>query len=316
QNRPMNNKTLFIIFMLLLAVYGATKIFGGKGSGDRSFKTDLIAIDTSTVSSIVLQPKTDNYEEITLKKEDRRWIATQGNITTQATPGSVQSILRTLALIKTSRVAAKKKDKWPDYEVEDGKASRVKVFSGSTLLEDFYVGRFSANQQMQNGTSFVRLANEEEVYAVNGFLSFTFNQGFNSFRDRSLLSFTPADITYLSYTSGDTVINMNRTSGQWYYETTQLDSTRVANFLSNIASTSGTEFADGFDELRNVDRKHKTLTLQGNNMSEPIVITSYVTEDETAPYVIKSSQNVDALFRSPADGIYDRLFKSLSYFTP
>jgi len=312
----MNNRTLLVIFLLLLGVYGATKLFSRKGSSDRSFKTELIQIDTTSVSSIVLQPKTDDFEEITLKKEGTQWLATQGNVTTKATPGSVLSLLRTLTLIKTERVAAKSKEKWKDYEVAEGQGSRVKVYNGSTLLEDFIVGRFAPNQQMQNGTSFVRLTSEDEVYAVQGFLSFTFSQGFDSFRDRSLLNLTPADITYFSFSSPDgTALNMNKTNGQWFYETTALDSTKVASYLGNIANTSGNEFADNFDELQSAHLLYKTLTISGNNITNPIIINAYATDNEELPYVIKSNQNTDALFRSKADGVYERLFKTVSDYT-
>ena len=312
----MNNRTLLVIFLLLLGVYGATKLFSRKGSSDRSFKTELIQIDTANVTSIVLQPKTDDFAEIILKKEGTQWLATQGNVTTKATSNAILSLLRTLTLIKTERVAAKSKEKWNEYEVAEGQGSRVKVYDGSTLLEDFIVGRFAPNQQMQNGTSFVRLSSEDEVYAVQGFLSFTFNQGFNSFRDRGLLQLTPADITYFSFSSPDgTAININKTNGQWFYETTPLDSTKVANYLSNISNTSGNEFADDFDELQSTHLLNNTLTISGNNITSPIIIKSYATDNEELPYVIQSSQNTDALFRSKLDGVYEKLFKTVIDFT-
>ena len=309
----MNNKKLFLILLVLLGIYGASQMFSGKK--DRSFKTELITIDTAAVTSIVIAPKTDDFQEITLKKEGTSWIATQGTVTTKATTSSVKALLSTLVKINTERVAAKNESKWSDYEVGEGEGTRIKVYNESTLLEDFIVGRFAPNQQMQNGTSFVRIADESEVYAVKGFLSFTFNRGFDSFRDRSLLTFNPSDITYFSYQlPGDTVININKTGNQWFYETTQLDSTKVADYLKEISTLSGNNFADDFDEVQSADQLYKSITLSGNNMTQPIIVKSYLSQNNEFPYVLKSSQNPDGLFNSKEDGVIGRLFKNLEEF--
>ena len=113
----MNNKTLLIIFVALLAAWGLSQMNSDKRN--RSFKTDLIQIDTASVTTINLYPKSDEQQEITLSKENGIWVATQGAVTTQANQSAVQSLLGNLQLIKTKRVAAKNPDKWKDYEVEE-----------------------------------------------------------------------------------------------------------------------------------------------------------------------------------------------------
>ena len=105
----MKNKTLLLIFLGLLAIFLATQFAFEKKT--RTFKTELIQLDTARITSILLYPKGDNQEETLLKKESNFWVVSKGNITTKANQGAVQSILRNLALIKTKRVASKSVEK-------------------------------------------------------------------------------------------------------------------------------------------------------------------------------------------------------------
>ena len=126
-------------------------------------------MDTAKVTAIQVYPKNGNHEEISLKKENNFWAVSKGNVTTKANANAVNSILKNLVLIKTKRVAAKSPEKWVNYEVEETSGSRIKVYAGDKLLEDFIVGRFSFDQQSRQSISYVRLTNGDEVYAVDGF---------------------------------------------------------------------------------------------------------------------------------------------------
>lgn len=307
----MNNKTLFIIFIVLLGIYFGTKLFSGQR--DRSFKADLITIDTAKVTALSIFPKADDHQEVILKREENGWIATQGNMNTRATPGSVNALLGNLVQVKTKRIASKSEEKWTDYEVDEAGGTRIKIYAGNKLLEDFIVGKFDFNQANRSITSYIRLAGEPEVYAVDGFLSMSFNQGFDAYRDKSLLKFNPEDISYISFSNGDEAININKTNGQWYYETTALDSAQIAGYLTNISSVTGNEFADDFDPIQATGQLAKTLSLRGNNMAEPITVSAYRIDGEQ-PFVLVSNINEDGRFYSDSSGIYSRIFKDISEF--
>ncbi len=306
----MNNKTLLIIFVALLAAWGLSQMNSGKRN--RSFNTDLIKIDTAAVTTINLYPKSDEQKEITLSKENGIWVATQGPVTTKANQSAVQSLLGNLNLIKTKRVAAKKPEKWKDYEVGETTGSRVKVFAGSELVEDFIVGRFSFNQQTRSGLSFVRLTQADEVYAIDGFLSMTMSQGFNSYRIKEFLKLNTADITGLSLTNNDgTKTTLTVLNGQWSKEGITIDSTTMSTYLTGIQSTFGNDFVDGLEEGTLSSQLYKTLTITGNNLTEPISINCYRDINREKPYLLRSSQNKDALFESGEEGIYDKIFSQL-----
>ena len=325
----MNNKTLLIILIALGAIYALTQIFAQKK--DRSFNTELIKIDTAAVSSITIIPKGED-SEINLTKEPQGWIASNGTLSVKATSGSVQNILDILTLVKTKRIAAKNPEKWSEYEVEAGKATQIKVYSGTNLLEDFVVGRFTYNQPpggFQQGqqpnfnnlsfTSFVRLTDEDEVYAVDGTLSMTLgNQKFDNFREKQLFNMPAGvEVTDIAVLQPDNtpLYSMVLNNGQWTLNGTEpLDSVKVADYVSSLGNVSGYEFADDFDDAQAKNYLIKTLVVRGNNLLDPISVQCYADTSRTKPFVIRSTHN-QAYFSSDSTGIYDRLFKDVSAFS-
>ncbi len=309
----MNNKTLLIILVGLVVVYGLTQLFSGKK--DRSFDTDLVKIDTSTVTKVVVFPKADDFAEVTLTREGSNWIITKGDLTTIATSNNVNSLLGQLSLIKTKRIAAKNSEKWVDYEVEDDKATRLQVYAGTKLLRDFMIGRFSFNQQTRQATSFVRLTGEDEVYAVDGFLSMSLGQGFDAYRNKEILNVAQADFTGLDFRLEDYMFSFNKSGKDWVMNNDiniPLDSALMYNLLNNIQNVSGSEFIDDFDPVQSQNLLQKSLTVNANNLIEPIVIHCYADTSREKPFVIHSSQNEEAYFASDSTGVYTRLFERVN----
>jgi len=307
----MKNKTLFILFLVLLGIWGLSQMNSDKRN--HSFKTDLIAIDTALVTTINLYPKSDNQQEITLQKDNGSWIATQGSVTTKAKADAVKAVLDNIRLIKTKRVTAKKQEKWKDYEVEETSGSRVKVYAGSELLEDFIVGRFNFNQQTRRGLSFVRLTNENEVYAVDGSLSRTLGQGFEAFRNKEFLSLRPKYITQIQLSNVDnSTQTFSLKNGQWQKEGAAIDSTVMTTYLNGIQNLMGTSFADNLDETQLSQHFHKKISILANNVNEAIAITCYRdVPNSKQVYVLQSSQNKGTYFSSNGTDFFENLFTNL-----
>lgn len=312
----MNNKNLLIIFISLLAIYGLSQVFSSKK--DRSFKTELIEIDSTTVTAITINPKGPDNPEFNLTREENGWIASRGNINTIATTAAINALLSNLQQIKTQRVAAKSTEKWPDYEVEEGQGIRIKVYQGEKLMEDFIVGRFSFNQQNRSATSFIRISDQEEVYAVDGFMAMTLGQGFDAYRNKTMLKIDPqVAITEFAFEEKDTSYNFAQINGQWLLNNEiAIDSAKITAYLADLSNLTGAGFADDFDDLQADSLQFKRLTAKGNNLLEPIVITCYRDSTREKPFVLQSNYNEEAYFESDSAGIYQRIFKGWSYFVP
>ena len=303
----MNNRNLAIIFFVLLLIYIGIRVLSG--NGDRSFKEELISVDTAKITQILLYPGVENREEVKLDRSQGSWTVTKGDKTFQATEYPVESILRTFAGLKTKRIAAKSPDRWVDYEVTDTSGTRVKAFQGKKTVVDLIVGRFSFNQQARTATSFVRLGGENEVYAVDGFLSMNFNQGFDAFRNKSLVDLNREDLTGLEYSDARGLSRIISKQPQGWMDSngTPVDSTAMANYLNTLSTLNGTDFFDAF-EGKEETPADRTLLLKGNNMLDPVELKCWVVTGEEKPFVIRSSANKEAFFASDSSGVFNRIF--------
>jgi hypothetical protein len=302
----MNNKLLLGIFVGLLLIYGASKMFSGKK--ETSFKTELIEIDSASVSKIEISPK--GGDAFVLQKTGEEWLATQDGLSVKANQATVGSMLSSLKKVKTKHIAAKSKDKWESYEVDEANASKIKLSSGDKALQSFYVGRFSFNQQARTATSYLRLEGEEEVYAVDGFQGMAFNRTFEDFRNKQLARTTPeVEFTSVTINYGDRNLDLAKTPQGWTSGEVLLDSMKVENYLNQFRNLSGENFADDFDPAMSSSLPKQSVTLQGNNLVAPIEITVFEDASRTAPYLIVSSINPDSYFSSDSSGLYSKIIK-------
>ncbi|MCB0556885.1 MAG: DUF4340 domain-containing protein [Phaeodactylibacter sp.] len=303
----MNNKVLLLILAALLAIYGLSRLFSGKK--DSTFQTELISVDSTVVGSLQLAPKGEEAP-FSLKKEEGRWFATQNDLTVPANASSVQSLLAGLSMIRTQYIAAKDKEKWPEYEVEEGKASHVQVYDQKgKLLKDFFIGRFDVNQQARTITAFIRLNGQNEVYAVDGMQTMAFGRAFLDFRNTELLKMTrEMEVTAFDYVLPDTTLQFQKSPTGWQIGSEVLDSMKVEDYLNVLRNVSGDSFADDFDELKAGQYPQQQLILKGNNILEPFEVTVYRDTTRELPFVIRSNYNPNTYFASDSTGLFKKLF--------
>jgi len=185
----------------------------------------------------------------------------------------------------------------------------VKAYQDNNVLADFIVGRFNFNQQTRQALSYVRLTEEEEVYAVDGFLSMTFGQDINAFRNKQILKIDGVDaVNGIQLQSGDTALNFQKLNGNWVLNNEQpVDSTKMATYLSGLLFVAGNTFADDFTPSSNPEQ---SLRIQAG--ATPVTINAFPDANGEKDFVIQSSQFPEALFSSDSSGIYNRLFTKLT----
>lgn len=297
----MDNKKLLLILIVLLAIYGANKFFNKPTT--KSFKEELVRLDTANIDKIILSNPEGDESEITLTRDNEGWTVNQDDLTVRATNSSVKSTLTQAAYIKANRLVSRSKENWEQYEVDETKGTLVKLFGKGKELAAFVAGRINFNQQSRNATSYIRLNDEEDTYATEGFLSMAFKQDLNSFRDRSITSLNKDDITQLTLT-GDKNITLSRSDAQWTDQDGLLiDSTNMENYLNGISNVNGSNFNDDFD-IRSKN-PNATLKILANNQLTPLTLKAYSLSDSI--WVINSTANPESNFESDSSGIYSKL---------
>ncbi len=301
----MNNKKLLYILLGLGILYALTQLFNTKK--ERSFDSQFLKIDTSLINKLVLHSVSDGHKEIVLEKSNAEWWASQGGKKIKAEAGSVDGMIKELALINVKTILTESKDKHKDYEIEDEKGSRVEVYNGSKKLADFYVGKFGFNPQGNSMVSYLRKAGENKVYGVDGFQSMTFNQQFSNFRDKTITKMNTAEISSVTINSNGAIQSLLKQGNSWSLNQNPVaDSTAVQNYLNSLQSITGSELIDQFQPSTPLH----TAKLEANNSTVDINI--YASGDSLKPFMIKSSANKEVYFKEDSNGVYHTLIKGLS----
>ena len=234
-----NNSILFVIFIVLFTFFLVSRVFFSDRK-ERNFRTQLVSLDTAQVTQIELFPQ--DAEKITLQKEGTQWTVQQGNITSPADQSAVKNLLTTLEDLKPQRLAATSEDQWEELGVTDSTATRVVVSANGQKVANVYIGKFNINasaqqqqpmnpmqRQMPSATSFVRVGNEEEVYAIDGYQTMSINRGFSSWRDRTFIKIPRGNISQLAFTyPGDSSFTASQTAdNNWVIDGIKADSSKM-----------------------------------------------------------------------------------------
>ena len=267
----LSNKTLIIVFVVLLAIVVMFMINDSK-HGDRSFRNTLVNIDTANVSSINIYPEATNHKEVRIYKVGNEWRVTLANGKTALVPQSkIQEVFTQLLAFKPIGVAAQDKDKWHEYQV-DSAGTRIKVYEGSKNSLDMTIGKFAFHQPRSMST-FVRVADDDNVYEVMGFMSYEFNHDANYFRDDRVINDNPDNWNKLTFTyPADSSFQLIKVKNNWEVNGQNTDSLKVANYLNTISRITDPNFID--DPGSSLLSKSKyTLTIQTSSLGAITVST-------------------------------------------
>lgn len=294
----MNNKTLLLVFLALLGIFLLSKLFD-TNKRVKSFDTELIALDTASISSIILYPKADGHAETRLEKSANIWTVSQNGQSYPADQNAIKSLLPGLAETKVKQMVARSKDKWEQYEVTDSLGTRVKVYAGKKELADLMVGKFTFQQEPQSMTSFARRTKENDVYAIDGFLSMAYNRGLDAWRDKSFVNVDPNNINKLTFDTPEGQQVIQQVDGQWMTGSSSLDSLSIATYLNLFKNMTNQQFGTAVSTAAT-----HSLMLEGNNM-QPVNIRCFADGDQ---YVLNATASPDVWAKSDANGLFKRIF--------
>jgi len=265
-------KRISFILIALLIVLAIVKIKENK-QGERSFKSEIVAIDTSKIETITIIPK-GLGDKTVLSFETDRWVIDVEGKKVQAESNTIFELIKQLVSLKPKRVASTLPKQWEQYELTDSLAVRIIVNDEKKPLADFMIGKFSFNQQTRQMTSYVRNTEENEVYAVDGYLSMMFNRAVESFRDNAIIIGEPEQWNKLVFKypadSSFTLIKQNNT---WMVNGLMADSIKVHDYFSKIRMLTDNNFADGVELGEGIPASY-SLRIEGDNFT-PIEVSSY-----------------------------------------
>ncbi len=305
-----------MLVVLLLVIVFAIRYFDAK-KGERTFRSELVSIDSAKVDEIVFFPLNNTDMKVEFVRNGKIWQLKNKDGFVSADARVAGNLLATLINLKSERVAATDRSQWDKYEVGDSTGVQVQVKQTGELVSDLIIGKFSYQQpkegaqqqnpyQQQKGkmTSYVRLNNEDEVYAVDGYLKMNFTMDFNNYRDKALVNVNKNDVTALKFDyPADSSFVLNIQNGQWMVNGVATDSVKTASYISTISRLMSYDFVN---DVEHSNVPEYTLTIEGNNFA-PIVIDAFLADQENQ-FIIKSSANVDGSFSGAKSGLTEKIF--------
>jgi hypothetical protein len=158
----------------------------------------------------------------------------------------------------------------------------------------------------------VRLYDEKEVYAVDGYLRMGLQSNINGLRDKALSRTKRDDITRVTFTyPGSLSFTLERQGTGFTINGIPADSAASALYLGAIARLSSQDF---MADIPLGQPAVYTVKIEGNNML-PIDIMAYPAADTLNKFILTSSVNPGTLFSGYGKNkLFDKVFVPMEKF--
>lgn len=299
----LSTKTLIILFSVLLLIVVVFLLYDSQ-HGERSFRSDIISIDTSKVTSINIYPKQNNHKLVKIFKEGNYWkINLDNNKTADVPHQKVENIFRELLSIKALSVAALGKNKWKEFQVDDTSGTKIKVFENGNNTLDLTIGKF-AFQRPKSIFTYVRVGDDENVYKINGMPGFTLNQDVNYFRNGRVINDNFSHWSKLNFTyPADSSFVLEKKNKNWMAGSRDVDSAEVANYLVSISNLTSQNFVDSLDQ-KILSKASYTLTINSSSKGG-ITVAGF---EGSGKILLHSTTNPEAYFDGSKNDLLKKIF--------
>ncbi len=310
-SKKINTKTLSIAVVILLTIVLLTQLMDGN-KNQRTFKDKLFDVDTSQITSLLIYPKQSAFEEIKFLRSGNVWNIVKDGKNFPVGALEIQNLLRQIDNLEVKRLAGRNSDNLEKFELSDSLATRVVIIAGKKTIGVLHVGKFGYNYETQDSFSYARVDDEEEIWAVNGFLQSIFDQQMNVFRYKAMINTIKSDWNKLQFSyPADSSFTLTRSDFGWLVDGEPVDSVSTDDYLNTLVNLSSRGFVDD-DNIVVAPNPIFVLKIEGNNFS-PIVIDAFEAGDEYS-FLVTSSINPTARFSGIKDDLGKKVFKGKSLF--
>lgn len=237
-------KTLFIIFISLVVLTALVKWTSGPSSSE-AFRSTIVEVDTTQVNKIRIEKPAED-QTILLEERSSGWMVARNDNGTQyeADRGMVKRALEDLIDLDVKAVATRDPQKFTRYKA-DSTGTKVSLFNNDELLASVIIGapQFVSQREFNN---YVRPADEETVYSVEGFLESTFNRNLDQWRNKQVWDIDRESITRVDFLfPADSSYSIERVDEEdWVSRGDTLNQSQVNSVLRRLSSLRTSGFVD------------------------------------------------------------------------
>ncbi len=277
------------LLAVLVAIYFGVEFLGGK-SKSKSLRTEFVNVDTTAVTKMKIESASKTVE---VNKINGSWQVTLENgQSVPADQNTIRQALSALNGLSPSRMATRKKEKWAEYQV-DSTGTDVSIYAKDEKMAEIVLGKFGVTGQRAYHT-FIRMAEDDEVYVADNFMSFSVPSEVNGYRLKSLAKIKKDSLSAIQFTyPSDSSFRLEKVGDKWQANGLTVDSVKVEKYLRGLSFINSSKFVDETDPMGNPVYKAEYLL----NNGESVTIDGYLNDKGL---VFNSSKNTTSFFADSA----------------
>lgn len=266
-----STRWLLLAVVVLAAVWLLSDKFSTRAQ-QRTFREEVIVLDTASVNRISARSTKTGPEGIVLEQRAGAWVAVANGKEYRIDNAAVRKILAEFARLKADHLIGNGDAVHMAYNLTDSAATHLEFTTGSGTVA-LMVGKESYGKQGAAQTA-VSVPGEEQVFGVAAILTSIRDLSLNALRPHELVTGDPANWQRVTFTyPADTGYVLERNGGRWMVDTIPADSMKVANFVKSLALSRAQNFADTVDVTGMTPRYE--LKVEDSAKPEPVVVKVY-----------------------------------------
>lgn len=300
----MKTKQLLIlggVFVFLLLVVLIFENPFGKSEHEKKIETAMPLFpdfDKEQVAKIeIIAPDGTT----TLAKQNGEWgVASMDNY--PADSDGVAQLLTKVTELKNTQRVSNNPEKQSEFEVDSTGVEAKLMDANDKLLAHLFVGKITPGFL----SSYVRVADSNDVYVAQGSLQSVFNKGTRTWKDRTIFDFNKGTTTELNISSPDETVELRLDeNGAWQMLkpiAATANTTEVDNLLTTLSGLNTDDFAAANDDLAvyGLDVPQSTISAV---LNDGTTATLHIGKEEEGKLYVKrdDTETVFRLFKSNVD---------------
>jgi hypothetical protein len=312
----LNNRTtrnLVIAVLVLGGLFLLSEKFSDSAQ-DRSFRSIVMKMDTSTIVAYTLQHPYDTSGVITFDRDPDGWHVAQGKYRYKADDNTVNAFLGQFEEIITMQYAGPSDAVKQRYEVDDAQGYKLEFEMADGSKQSAIIGKLGFKNDpagRQSGKiTYLRVNGEDDVYAASNMLGNDVRVEFNHWRPRYIWTGSSGSWEKLILREGDNTMTLEKKGTVW----TMMGDTVIEERMESYLRAISTGLIANFNNDADVSGLEpiKSLVIYDSALDGPRSINIF--ELPSGQYALQSQMNPESVFAFDMAVDYRRMFRPPSYF--
>lgn len=292
------NTKWVLVFAFIMLIIGLNQYFGQQK--DNSFQSTLISFHPQDIDRIHI--KTSPKDSFQLLKNNDRWLLSAQNVHESIQADKVMALLKYLKNIRTQKIISQQTNNWSDYQLAENQGVQVCLQSQQEKATCIRFGNTQFTTEDKKLEAYVRLANQDKVYSINGFSKSQLNTDFNYYRN-NVVTAIKQSISRMRIQTDSSSFEAQKWQQQWVDEDKKLlDSTLWTDLSKQISHINATHFADDVDELKIAEEQYAQLNIY--TYTDSVQLNIYHNKDKALAFTIQSQQHPKCWMACDSSDLY------------